>query len=415
MAVAGVLRSYRFPLLLLLGITLGCIAGLVLREDAVIFKPLGQIFLNLLFTVVVPLVFFSISSAVAGMSSVRRLGRIMGGMLFTFAATGVVASLVMWGVCRVIPPAQGAGIQLKVAEQKEKLSTADQIVKAVTVSDFPDLFSRSNMLPLIIMAVLLGIAASASGEAGRRVAVGLSAISDVMVKVIGLIMLIAPIGLGAWFAALVGEFGPQLLGTYARAMAVYYPVVIVYFFLAFTVYAWLAGGKRGIRAFWKHILTPAATALATGSSVAAIPANLIASKRIGVPRDIRELCIPIGATIHMDGSCLSAILKITFLFGIFGMNNYGLMDMTTAVGVALLSGMVMAGIPGGGFIGELMIVTLYGFPPEALPILAAIGALVDPPATMVNSTGDTVCGMLTARLVDGKNWMDGREAETVAG
>jgi Na+/H+-dicarboxylate symporter len=226
----------------------------------------------------------------------------------------------------------------------------------------------------------------------------------VLVKLVGIIMLAAPIGLGAWFAALVGEFGPQLLGTYARAMAVYYPVAIAYFFVSFTVYAWLANGRRGIAEFWKHIPTPAATALATGSSIGTIPVNLIAAQKIGVPRDIRELVIPIGATIHMDGSCLSAILKITFLFGVFGMERFGLTDMATAVGVALLSGMVMAGIPGGGFIGEMLIVSLYGFPAEALPILAAIGTLVYHPETMLNSSGDTVCSMMTARLVDGKNW-----------
>jgi Na+/H+-dicarboxylate symporter len=159
-----------------------------------------------------------------------------------------------------------------------------------------------------------------------------------------------------------------------------------------------------VKAYWSAIPTPAATALATGSSVGTIPASLIAAQKIGIPRDIRELVIPIGATIHMDGSCLSAILKITFLFGIFGMPFAGIGDYATAIGIALLSGMVMAGIPGGGFIGELLIVSLYGFPPESLPILAAIGTLVDPPATMVNATGDTVCAMMTARLVDGPDW-----------
>lgn len=411
MTISQIFRAYRFPLILLLGIAIGCVLGLILGPRAAALKPLGTIFLNLLFTAVVPLVFFSISAAVAAMPSAARLGKVMGGMLVTFVATGVVASVLMWAACMAAPPAAGASIRLENTEQATPLSTVDQMVKAVTVSDFPELISKKNLLPLIVMAVLFGLAASMAGLSGRRVAAGLSALSDVMVRLVGIIMLAAPIGLGAYFAALVGEFGPQLLGAYARAMAIYYPVTILYFFLAFTLYAFLGGGGRGVRAFWKYIPTPAATALATGSSVGAIPANLLAAQKIGIPRDVRELVIPIGATIHMDGSCLSAILKITFLFGIFGMQAHGLGDFATAVGVALLSGMVMAGIPGGGFIGEMMIVSLYGFPPEALPILAAIGALVDPPATMVNSVGDTVCSMMTARLVDGPGWMDHLDAK----
>ncbi|MFD1406692.1 dicarboxylate/amino acid:cation symporter [Kroppenstedtia eburnea] len=156
------------------------------------------------------------------------------------------------------------------------------------------------------------------------------------------------------------------------------------------------------------------TSLATGSSVASIPVNLEVSRKIGVPPDIREMVIPMGATIHMDGSCLSAILKISFLFGLFQMPFHDMEDFLTAILVAILSGMVMSGVPGGGFTGELLIVTLYGFPPEALPILAVLGTVVDPVATMVNSTGDTVAGMLVARFVEGKEWIRKKRENALA-
>ncbi|EZP77301.1 H(+):sodium-glutamate symporter [Parageobacillus genomosp. 1] len=161
--------------------------------------------------------------------------------------------------------------------------------------------------------------------------------------------------------------------------------------------------------FWKHILSPAATALATGSSVATIPVNLEAAKKVGVPKEIRETVIPIGATIHMDGSCLSAILKIAFLFGIFEQDFSVIGTFLTAIGIAILSGTVMSGVPGGGFIGEMMIVTLYGFPIEALPILSMIVVIVDPPATMVNATGDNVTSMMITRFIKGKRWMEESE------
>jgi Na+/H+-dicarboxylate symporter len=171
------------------------------------------------------------------------------------------------------------------------------------------------------------------------------------------------------------------------------------------LYSLFAGGKTGMKLFWKEVISPAVTSLATSSSVATIPVNLKAAEQIGVPKDIREIVIPIGATAHMDGSCLSAILKISFIFGIFNMPFHGIDTYFTAILIAVLSGVVMSGVPGGGFIGEALIVTMYGFPPEALPILAMIGTLVDPPATMVNATGDTVASMMVARILEGKEWM----------
>jgi Na+/H+-dicarboxylate symporter len=310
-------------------------------------------------------------------------------------------------------PATGLAVPLEPGPPAESVDTLGRIVRALTVSDFAELLSKKNILALIVLAVLVGLSASAVGERGRRFREFLGSANDVLVKLIGLIMYYAPLGLGAYFAWLVGVLGPDLLGAYARAMALYYPLAFAYFFLAFTFYAWLAGGRRTVGSFWKNIPLPALTSFSTGSSMATIPVNLAAARRAGVPRDVAEVVIPIGATIHMDGSCLSAILKISLLFGLFGREFADPATIATAVGVALLSGTVMAGIPGGGFIGEMMIVTLYGFPPESMPLISMVGTLVDPPATMVNATGDNVASMLVARVVDGKGWQD-RAPEAVS-
>ncbi len=142
--------------------------------------------------------------------------------------------------------------------------------------------------------------------------------------------------------------------------------------------------------------------MGTGSSLAALPANLEAAEKIGIPDDVREIVLPLGATIHMDGSCLAAIMKIAVLFSVFGRDFSGFGTLAGAIGVAILCGLVMSGIPGGGFLGEALIVSLYGFAPEALPIISMLGTLIDPPATMINSTGDTVAAMMVNRLLTGK-------------
>lgn len=405
------LKAYRFPLILLVSIIVGSVIGLIYGDKANVIKPLGGIFLNLLFMVVMPLVFFSIASAIANMNSMKRLGKIMGSMITIFIVTGIIASVVMLVATVLFPPGSGANIPLETPDDVEQSSLAEQLVNTFTVPDFVDLFSKDNMLVLIIFAVLVGVATGLSGEQGRPFAKFLSSGSEIFMKLVQLIMYYAPIGLGAYFASLIGQFGTDLIGDYAKAVLIYYPVAILYFAIGFTLYAFLSGGKKGIGRFWKNILNPAVTALGTGSSIASLPVNLEATKRMGVPKDIRETVLPLGATIHMDGSCLSAMLKIAFVFGVFDMDFTGIDTFLTAIGICLLSGIVMSGIPGGGFMGELMIVTLYGLPIEALPIISAIGVVVDPPATMINVTGDSVSSMLVTRQLEGNGWMEKTEAE----
>jgi Na+/H+-dicarboxylate symporter len=399
------LKSYGFSIILIISIIIGSFLGIIYKKDAIIFKPFGDIFLNLLFTAVVPLVFFSISSAVAGMTNIRRLGKIMGAMIFVFVATGLIASAVMVIGVLLYPPAASVKIALGAGINTEHFKISDQIIKAFTAPDFVDILSKKNMLALIIFSILIGLAASASGERGKFFVNFLTSASDVMMKLISFIMYYAPFGLCAYFAYLVGVFGPELLGAYARAMILYYPTAISYFFIAFTIYAFIAARSEGVRRFWRNIIPASLVALATGSSMATIPSNLEAADKTGVPRDISEVVIPIGATIHMEGSCLAAILKIAFLFGVFQMNFFGLETIATAIGIALLVGVVVSGIPGGGTIGELLIISVYGFPLESFPIITMIGTLVDAPATMLNAIGDNVSSMLIARMLGGKNWL----------
>jgi len=402
------LKSYGFSVILIASIIFGATLGIIYQKDAAIFKPLGDIFLNLLFTVIVPLVFFSISSTVASMTNLKRLGKILSVMITIFVITGIIAAAVMVGAVILFPPASGVNIPLPATADLQQLRAGDQIVRAFTVPDFPNILSKNNMLALIIFSLLVGLATSAAGEKGKTFAGFLTSANEVMMKLISFIMYYAPIGLCAYFAYLIGVFGPELLGSYARAMAVYYPTAILYFFIAFTFYAFIAGRAAGVRKFWSNIIPPSVTALATGSSMATIPSNLQAADKIGIPKDITEVVIPIGATMHMEGSCLAAVLKISFLFGIFQMPFTGADTILTALGIALLTGVVVSGIPGGGTIGELLILSLYGFPPEAFALITMIGTLVDAPAAMVNAVGDNVASMMVARALEGKNWMEGQ-------
>ncbi len=397
-------ESYRFMVILLGAIILGSIVGMQMERDAVVFKPFGDIFINLMFTIVVPLVFITISSSIANMENLNRLGNILKSLFLVFISTGLIAAVLIILVVNVFPPAQGVQLDIQPTEALKPFQTADQIVSTFTVSDFPELISKRHMLPLIIFALLFGLSINLAGEKGKMIAKALDALSAVFLKMIGVLMYYAPIGLGAYFAALVGQYGQDLIGSYARAMLIYYPLCFAYFIIAFPIYAFVAGGVEGIKRL-KFILPPALTSLATQSSVATLPVNLEACEKIGVPKDVRDIVLPIGATAHMDGTVISTILKISFLFGIYGIPFTGIDTYASALMLALAGGIVMSGVPGGGLIGEMLIVSMYGFPPEAFPIIATIGYLVDPPATMINATGDTIASMLVTRFTEGKDWI----------
>ncbi|MBQ7902451.1 MAG: dicarboxylate/amino acid:cation symporter [Oscillospiraceae bacterium] len=397
-------KNYRFPITIICAIIIGSIIGVAMGEKATVLKPLGDIFLNLMFTAVVPLVFATIASAVGNMTNMKRLGKILGYMLLAFVATGLIAAVIIIVAVKIFPPAQGVNIALETATTQEAVSLADRLVKAVTVSDFSLLLSRSNMLPLIVFAVMFGYCTGTMGE-NNIMARALSAFSRVMMKLVDLIMLYAPIGLCAYFASLVGEFGPQLIGAYGRAMLLYYPLCVAYFFIAFAVYAYFSGGTKAVKSFFGNILSPAVTSLATQSSIATLPVNMEAADKIGVPKDVSGIILPIGATMHMDGSVLAAVLKISFLYGIFGMEFAGWQTYLISIVIAILSGVVLSGVPGGGLVGEMLIVSLMGFPPQAFALIATIGFLVDPPATCLNVCGDTVAAMMVTRAIDGKHWM----------
>lgn len=405
-------KNYKSSLLLLGAILIGGIVGVVLGPKATMLKPFGDLFLNLLFMSLVPLVFFSVSSAIANMSTMKRLGKIMVNIVIVFLATALISAVI--GIIGVVlfNPTKGLDSSMFSAVigsgevvETEKLTILEQIVKTVTVNDFQMLFSKSNMLQLIVFSVLFGLATAMAGEKAKGIAKFVEEGSVVIGNIVKIVMYYAPIGLGCYFASVIGELGTQILSGYMSAFLLYLGITVVYYFGFYTLYAYLAGGKLGVTTFWKNAMGPTVTAIATCSSAACIPVNLVSAKQMGVPEDIAETVIPLGANTHKDGSVIGGVLKITFLMGIFGMDITNPSTLISIVFVSFLVGAVVGAIPGGGVIGEMLILSVFGFSPEMLPILTVLGTVIDAPATLLNSAGNTVCAMLVARLVEGKNWL----------
>ena len=380
--------------------------GTVLEAGAPIFKPLGTVFINLMFCIVVPMVFASISSAVANMKSRRRAGKIMGVTVATFVVTGAIAAVIMFVLMRLFPPVLTPWTEFQTGEMGDYASLSELIVNFFTAEDFVGLLSRQAMLPLIVFSLLFGFAVNLTGGGETLVGKFLDNLAEVMLKFVQLVTYYAPIAFFGFFADLVATYGSQIVENYVRALAVYYPLCFLYIFTAWPLFAWFGGGKGAVKTMFAHIAKPAIVSLGTCSSVATIPTNMEAAADTGISKDVTDMVLPLGATMHMDGSCFSCVLKIAFVFGVFG-QPFTFSQLVPVVLVAVLSSVGMSGVPGGGYIGEYIICSIFfaDHMEIAFPILVTIGNLVDPPATMINSAGDYVASFLVSRFVDGKNWL----------
>lgn len=399
-------KNYKNILLLLIGILVGSFLGLVFGEEVQVIKPLGDIFLNLLFTAIIPLVFFTISSSISNLDRTQKLGKLFAIVIGVFLSTILISAILMLVGVFLFPIHQEI-ISSKFPIDVEALSSpGTQITQLITVNDFFELLSRKNMLALIIFSFLIGFASYNSGEKGKDFSRFLNSGNEVMKQLLNLIMKAAPLGLGAYFAYQVGIFGPQLFGAYAKPLGLYYAVCAFYFVVFFSLYAFMAGGGKGFTIFWKNNITPSLTALGTCSSIATIPANLAAAEKMNIPIHIRNIVIPLGAPLHKDGSSMSSIIKIAVIFAMFGKDFTDPITLLIALGITVIVSVVEGGIPNGGYIGEILAISVYGFPMEqALPAAMIVGTLVDPMATLLNANGDLVSAMLVTRISEGKKWL----------
>ncbi len=401
----SVSKNYRFLAILLCCMIAGALVGWFWPDAGHKIAFLGKVFINLMFCIVVPLVFSSIAGSVANMDSRQRAGKIMATTIGTFVVTGAIAAVIMFVLMKLFPPVLVPWADLAAEEIGEHATMTEMIVNFFTAEDFVGLLSRRAMLPLIVFSVLFGFSVQMTGGKDSIVGKWLSGLSDVMMKFVQIITYYAPVAFFSIFADLVATYGSEVVKGYGRALLVYYPLCFLYIFTAFPLFAWFGGGKGAVGIMFRHIARPAVVSLGTCSSVATIPTNLEEAAETGIDRDIAGMVMPLGATMHMDGSCFSCVLKIAFVLGVFG-EQLTWSRLPFIVLVAVLSSVGMSGVPGGGYIGEYIICTIF-FPTQmelAFPF-SWPSAIWWTPATMINSAGDYVVSYIVSRFVEGKDWL----------
>lgn len=401
------LKTYKSTLILMLSMVIGSIVGMIMKEDASVLEPFGTLFLNMLLVVIVPLIFVTIITSIARMEHPKRIGKIARAVVVTFIITSLVAVFSAIAVTYTLPLVSedySNELVLDMDESVEgdsEINILDKTVELISVNDFSKLLSRDNIIAIVLMSLLIGVAINMSPEHKPTFLKVLIPLNDMMMNIIKLIMYYAPIGIGCYFASTVGQIGSAIAIGYINTFVIYTAVSLVFFFGVYTLYAFIAGGKDGVKNFWKHAVAPTLTSLATCSSAACIPVNIETAKKIGVSADVAETVIPLGTSFHKDGSIIGSVFKIMFLVCLFGAD----ISLIQIVGVALVANLLVTAVPiGGGSISEMLIITLLGFPVAALPLLTMVATVIDAPATMLNVVGDTSSAMLVNRMVDGKNW-----------
>lgn len=401
-------KNYKSTIILLLSIIIGTIIGLIFKEKACVLSPLGDIFLNLMFVVIVPLIFLTITSSIIKMENPKRLGKIMITILIVFAVMSIIAALIGVASSYTIKLIDSKDINNLTnllnqdAVISEEVNILQKTANLLTVNDFYKILSKDNIIAILVFSIIFGFAIRKSKDKGKKVSELILSLNEVVINIVNIIMYYAPIGLGYFIATLIGSYGSVIAIGFLKTFIVYTLVCIFIYVFVYSAYVFLVSGQKGLKAYWKNIIGPSTTALATCSSAATIPINIKYTKEMGVPSDIAETTIPMGTSFHKDGSVVGSAFKIMFLIYLFGKD----INILTILGVSLLSTLLITAVPiGGGTISEMFILQILGFPSSALPILSIIATIIDAPATVLNVVGDSCSSLIVARIIDGKKFL----------
>lgn len=404
-----VYKNYKSMFFLLVGIILGGVIGVIFKEKASVLAPFGNLFINMLLVIIVPLIFLTISTSIGNMNAPKRFGKIVVTTILVFVVTSVISTLIglMFTKVRLVDVKDSSKIieslNYDSSEKSESINFLDKTVNTISTNDFVNLLSKDNMIALIVFSSLVGFAILKCKEKAKQFLNVLVSMNEVLQKVVKIIMCYAPVGLGCYFASFVGNFGSSIGAGYLKTFVIYVLASLFMYFIVYSVYAFLSAGAKGFKHYWKNILPPTLTALSTCSSAASIPSNTMCAKKIGVKNDVADMVVPLGTSFHKDGSIVGSAFKIMFLVYLFNSS----ISSGKIILVSLVATLLVTAIPiGGGTISEMLIITSLGFPVAALPILTIIATIIDAPATVLNVVGDSASAMMVSRIVDGKEFVN---------
>ena len=406
-------KKLSLPAWIFIGMVAGILVGLCFLKAPQFttdyFKPVGTIYINLLKFLVVPVVLFSIADGVISLKDLKRVGSV-GLKTFVYymltTALAVVIGLVVVnlfkGLFPTLPSATLGDLEYQAKEAPSVMS--------VIVNIFPDSFFKpmveANMLPLIVTSVLIGAGVLSAGDKGVKIAEAINCMSEVVMKIMMMIIKLTPIGVFCLMVNVVAVNGASIVGTLALVIGIAYLAYIIHIVLVYGASVKFLSGMNPIK-FFKGLAPAMITAFTTTSSNATLPVNMECCNKMGAEPEISSFVLPLGATINMDGTAIYQAVATVFIASCYGIT-LTLSDMAMVVLTATLASVGTAGVSGAGMIMLAMVLETVGLPVEGIAIIAGVDKIFDMGRTTLNITGDATCALWISKLEQKKSAKAGK-------
>ena len=383
------------PTQMAIGMGLGIIAGMLFPDMGSTFKPLGQLFINLIRMVVVPLVLCTIVAGSASVGDINKLGRVASKTLIYYFGTTAIAVVLGLVFANIFNP--GEGLNIATEGLKAKSATPPKMVD-VFLNIIPlnpiDAMGKGNMLQVIFFAMLFGFGLSAVGERGKATYAFFDGAAETMIKVTNMVMIYAPVGVFGLIAFTVSKHGADVLLPLIKVIGVMYIACLVHVLVCYLPLVRVSGITIGH--FFKLLSAPLMIAFTTCSSAAALATNLIQCQKLGASKPVASFSLPLGNTINMDGTAVYMGVVAIFVAEIYGIPMpFDKQFQVLATGILASIGSV--GVPGAGLIMSTIVFTQVGIPLEGIAIIAGIDRVMDMARTTMNVLGDATGAIVVSK------------------
>lgn len=396
----------KLTIMILVSLVLGLVVGIVVNSyfpqyykhfDYYLFNPLGTIFINLIKMVVVPLVFFSIVVGVIGLGSPKKLGRIGLRTIALYFFTTAIAVTIALVLANVIQP--GDNVQIQSGVEKPELDKPPALMTSL-LSMIPSnpiqSMVEANMMQVIVFALSVGVAAFLLRDKVKVFCDFCEQANEVMIKIVFLVMYLAPFGAFGLMASAVGKAGVELIGSMALYMCTILFALFLHMTLIYGSLLWFLGKTNPIQ-FYKSLMPAMETAFATSSSAATLPVTMdCVENKLRVDRGVSSFVLPLGATMNMDGTAIMQGVAAIFIGQIYGID-LSITEQLIIILTATLASIGTAAVPSAGMVMLTIVLTSVGLPVEGIAIVLGVDRLLDMARTMTNITGDATVAVVVDR------------------
>lgn len=390
-------KKINLTMQIVIALVLGIIVGLLMQDHQTsadsFIKPFGTIFLNLIKTVVVPLVLFSITQGVISLQDIKKVGSIGGKTVAYYMCTTAFA-VTMGLICANILQV-GKGYILDSSSVAEYEGAQMPSLMDTFVNIFPsniiNPMLNATMLQVIVIALFFGFGIITAGEKGKAAAEFVDSMSEVCIKIMGIIIKLSPVGVFGLIVPVVAANGPDVLLPLLKLIGVAYAASVLHAVIVYSGSVKIIA-KRSPLEFFKKMSPAMLFAFTSASSVGTLPFNMECTEKLGVDKEISSFVLPLGATINMDGTAIYQGVCAIFIAQIFGID-LTIGQQMMIILTATLASIGTAGVPGSGVIMLTMVLQSVGLPLEGIGLIAGVDRILDMARTTVNITGDAACSV----------------------